>query len=160
MITSTTTVLKLANLFSVPNRDSVQEELEGRFEQTLIKTKGYEITLVTLVNHKDENDSISSGVHYEVYTTSDDKTHKFPLYEAVEAFVDNHMIETRELVKVYIQTNAIKDPSQINWKKDKATIGDLVILEIRDTVLKNEQMGFMKKSDVELSKDYEFLSFF
>lgn len=69
------------------------------------------------------------------------------------------MIETRELVKVYIQTDDIKDPSQITWKKDKATIGDLVILEIRDTVLKNEQMGFMKKSDVELIKGHAFLSF-
>lgn len=151
MISSTRSVLSLASLF---NRDaeSVQAQLEGRFQQILIKTRDYEISLVTLMNHEG-----TTGSHYEVETIADEKIRKFQLYSLIETYIDGYMMKLKDVMPVTIAINNI--PAGLcNWKKDNVVInGAFTIVEVQD-LDHGFARGMVQKKELWQVKKYKFLT--
>lgn len=151
MLKSTRSVLSLASLFTKDN-ESIQTQLEGRFEQTLIKTRDYEINLVTLMNHEG-----STGTHYEVETYADEKVHKFQVMNMIETFIDGYMMELKDVMPVTISIYEIPT-GMCDWKKDTVVVnGVFTIVEVQ-SLGKGLSCGMVQKHDLAQVKKHKFLT--
>lgn len=150
MLRSTGTTLSLASLFK--DSESVKSHLEGRFENTLIKTRDYEIKLITLMNHEG-----NSGAFYEVETHADEKVHKFQVMDTIEAFVDGYMMELKNVMPVTININEI--PSGLcQWRKDKVVVNGIFTIVELQNLEEGFARGMVQKSELSQVNKYDFLT--
>lgn len=155
--TTTASVLSLDNLFKSSRKTAV-EALEGRFEQLIVSTKDYALSLVITVSKEEDRmfDAPASQVSYEVLDHATDHVSVFEdksLEQAIE-FANKLTREKYDMQKVIINLAVISrdqysyiKPSLIGHKIRFDNI-DVTVHEINNTDSPCP-VGFVKTTDVE-----------
>jgi hypothetical protein len=130
----------------------------GRFEQSILATKDYEVTVITHIDYADadgDKGECSNETFYEFYSVADDNSRKLDSPEAVKACIDHYMSTISDMVKVQgawadMDENSFQKTKRLTSEKAffKVTFeqDDLVITQV-NALSPLTFEGFIKKQD-------------